>query len=404
MTARPRFTVIIPTRERADVLVFALRTVLAQDYDSLEVIVSDNASADGTRDAIAAISDPRVRYVNTGQRVSMAENWEFALGHATGDWIALMGDDDGLMPGSLNSVAEIARETGVRAIRSRVCKYSWPSMTKKPFGRMVVPLGDGYEVRETRLWQERVLNGVSGYASLPILYNGGFVGGDVIAAMRKARGKVYFSSSPDVYSAMAICSLVDRFTFVNEPLAISGASSHSTGASYFSGGTDRAGTPATLFQKEDRIPLHPDIPRESNGTLPKSIPALVYEAYLQSQFLRGEPGPSRHAEQLEVALALATKNAARVFTWGRTFAAQHALDFEAISARAAWTRRRLAVRGLPGRLRDLFQSFELGSPELPLRDVVEATAAAADLRRAIPPLAVRVTKAVDRGVRRRMAR
>lgn len=74
-----KITVIIPTRERGEVLAHALKTVLAQDYGDLHVLVSDNASTDGTRDIVHGSDDPRIRYVNTGKRLSMSRNWEFAL-------------------------------------------------------------------------------------------------------------------------------------------------------------------------------------------------------------------------------------------------------------------------------------------------------------------------------------
>jgi len=49
-TTAPRFTIIIPTRERAATLEFAMKTVTDQEFPSLEIIVSDNASTDNTRD------------------------------------------------------------------------------------------------------------------------------------------------------------------------------------------------------------------------------------------------------------------------------------------------------------------------------------------------------------------
>src|SRR2546421_723250 len=45
----PKITVIIPTRERCDVLGKTLATVVAQDYEAIEILVSDNFSADETR-------------------------------------------------------------------------------------------------------------------------------------------------------------------------------------------------------------------------------------------------------------------------------------------------------------------------------------------------------------------
>ncbi len=57
----PKLTVIIPTRERADTLFHTLRTVLEQEYENLEIIVSDNASIDNTRQVVSQFTDVRLR-------------------------------------------------------------------------------------------------------------------------------------------------------------------------------------------------------------------------------------------------------------------------------------------------------------------------------------------------------
>lgn len=62
-------SIIIPTCERARYLRHSLAAALAIDDDAIEIVVSDNASTDGTRDLVAGISDPRLKYVNTGGRV-----------------------------------------------------------------------------------------------------------------------------------------------------------------------------------------------------------------------------------------------------------------------------------------------------------------------------------------------
>lgn len=400
---QPRVSVVIPTRERAEVLVHALRTVTAQSYANLEIVVSDNASRDHTREVVAATQDQRVRYLNTGKRVSMTENWEFALSHVTGDWISIIGDDDGLMPDSIKKVVGIAAETGARAIRSRVCKYSWPSRTKKPYGRLTVPLGRGHEVRSTTQWLDRVMRGLCTYADLPILYTGGFVERSVVESLKRG-GRVYQSCIPDVYSAIAICSVLGSFAFVHEPLAISGASAHSTGASLFSKTSTPPGTPGTMFRAEESIPLHCDIPKDAQGNYPKAVQALVYESYLQSRFLRNEMVRDRHAEQLEIILARATKHAEDVMAWGRVFASVHGLDFDAIQARASWSRRRLAVVELPTRLVNAMSRYEAGSPTLPLPNVFEASLSAAAIRHAMPGPIARLRGAAERVIRRRRSR
>ena len=118
MRTSVKFTIIIPTRERADVLVHSLHTVVAQDYEDLTIIVSDNFSQDNTKQVVDSFHDPRIKYINTGRRVSMSHNWEFALSHVKDGWVSIIGDDDGLMPGALTTVADIIRKTGCQAITS----------------------------------------------------------------------------------------------------------------------------------------------------------------------------------------------------------------------------------------------------------------------------------------------
>jgi len=81
------FTIVIPTRERSDTLMHAIKTALSQDYENFRVLVSDNASQDQTKEKVEALKDPRIHYINTGQRVSMSENWEFALNHVSDGWL-----------------------------------------------------------------------------------------------------------------------------------------------------------------------------------------------------------------------------------------------------------------------------------------------------------------------------
>ena len=75
----PKVTVIIPTRERRETLEKSLLTVTSQNYDNLQIIVSDNFSHDRTEEFVRSVKDERLRYLNTGARISMSANWEFAL-------------------------------------------------------------------------------------------------------------------------------------------------------------------------------------------------------------------------------------------------------------------------------------------------------------------------------------
>lgn len=375
----PRITVVIPTRERADVLPAALKTVVAQDYDRLEIIVSDNASRDCTRDVVESFSDPRIRYVNTGRRLSMSHNWEFALSHVADGWLTIIGDDDGLLPRTIQVVSEIVSSNEIQALRSPTCSYVWPSLTRQPFGRMWIPRTARNAVRDSRAWLRRVLEGRARYTDLPMLYSGGYVHTSVLKRIQARQGSFYRSCIPDVYSGVAISSSIDRYLFVGKPLAINGASRHSTGTAQFTTDPNGAAQPAELFASEPNIPMHPDVPLMSDGSYPPSLQALTYESYLQSRDLRGADSLTTPGEQLRVILETAGTHGDSLDAWGRRFAMQHQLPFERIRTAAR-------LRGVVHRLRAFQERVmaaattrRLGSLTTPIPDVYEASVVAGPL-------------------------
>jgi hypothetical protein len=376
----PRITVVIPTRERHEVLEKALQTVVDQDYDNLEIIVSDNYSSDATADVVRGVRDERVRHLNTGRRLSMTHNWEFALSHVGEGWVTVMGDDDGLLPGSVAKLATVVTASSVEAVRSAVCSYSWPSLLGTENGHLAVPLRTGSQLRDAAHWLEKVLRGTAGYADLPMLYTGGYVHTAVLERIKRASGAVYRSRIPDVYSAVAVASSIDRYLYLHEPLGINGASQHSTGTSEFAKDKPRS-SPSKLFASEPNIPFHEDLPLCPDGSTPRSIQALVYESYLQSVALR----PRRHsgdmrAEQLALILAGPGGHEASIVEWGKCFAAQHGLDFASVQAKVAARRRATQAKRAWQRLSTYLNSDTLCDPRRPIKDVHQAALAAAAIR------------------------
>src|SRR4051812_34153210 len=111
--SNPRFTVIIPTKDRARYTHHTLRTCSLQEYDNLEVIVSDDGSTDDTRGVVEAEArkDSRIRYVSPGAGVGMLDNFEFALSQAKPGCVIALGGDDGLMPYGIAGMLDTLRDT-----------------------------------------------------------------------------------------------------------------------------------------------------------------------------------------------------------------------------------------------------------------------------------------------------
>jgi glycosyltransferase involved in cell wall biosynthesis len=102
----PRVSVVIPTRNRRPLLERTLASVLAQDEVEVSVVVVDEASTDGTADALAAIADPRIAIVRHSEAKGVAAARNAGLERVETDWVAFVDDDDLWAPRKLASQLE----------------------------------------------------------------------------------------------------------------------------------------------------------------------------------------------------------------------------------------------------------------------------------------------------------
>lgn len=112
MNSTPKVTVGIPTRNRREYVMEAIRSVLAQTYENLEVIVSDNQSSDDTWEHLSATGDPRVKAIHQHVDIGMVGNFNAVLEAASGDFFLLLSDDDLLKPSALEKLTAPFREAG----------------------------------------------------------------------------------------------------------------------------------------------------------------------------------------------------------------------------------------------------------------------------------------------------
>src|SRR4051794_10427964 len=99
-----KFSILLPTRNRTEYLSHAVYTILNQDYDNWEAIVSDNHSEQDIAAYVASLGEPRIKYFRTNGFVSVTENWNTALEKSSGDYVIMLGDDDGLLSGYLRKI------------------------------------------------------------------------------------------------------------------------------------------------------------------------------------------------------------------------------------------------------------------------------------------------------------
>jgi hypothetical protein len=109
---RPDVSVVIPTCGRLDLLACSVAAALGQHDVSVEVVVVDDASADGTAGWLAACGDPRVRVVRHEDRRGIGVARNSGVGAARGRWVAFLDDDDVWAPDKLASQLAAATASG----------------------------------------------------------------------------------------------------------------------------------------------------------------------------------------------------------------------------------------------------------------------------------------------------
>ena len=113
-----KHTILIPTHQRGALLRETLRGLLLQEHDDYQIVVSNNLSLDTTRNVLAEFAEnPRILVVHTEQKMSMPTHWEFAMDYVEGEYVTILGDDDGVRPDFLSILDLVIAETDANIIK-----------------------------------------------------------------------------------------------------------------------------------------------------------------------------------------------------------------------------------------------------------------------------------------------
>ena len=136
----PRVSVCIPVYNRALLVCETLRSVLAQDYPRVEILVQDNASDDGTANVLAELArkHPQIAVQRNPALIGMIPNFNRVVARAQGDLVLMLSSDDLLEPGFLRICAEALRDPEIDVVTTG---YYWleggrktPRIPKVPGG------------------------------------------------------------------------------------------------------------------------------------------------------------------------------------------------------------------------------------------------------------------------------
>jgi glycosyltransferase involved in cell wall biosynthesis len=236
-----KFSVLLPTRNRANLVANAIETVRRQDFGDWEIVVSDNASEDDTEAVVKRFGDPRIKYHRTASYVPVTENWNRALELSSGDYVVMLGDDDGLLRGCLSTLARLADAQGTPDVLSlNALLYAYPGVLPPFPDGFLQPYG--YAEFLEGATEPFVLDAARRKAllaqSMSFHVRFGFnmqfwVVHRRLVQRLAPRGPFFQSPYPDYYAANALLHAAERIVVVPEPLVVIGISPKSFGFFYF---------------------------------------------------------------------------------------------------------------------------------------------------------------------------
>lgn len=134
MDRNDKVSAVIPTRNRPDLVVRAVKSALAQTYQDVEVLVVTDGPDPATATALASICNERLRVHSLpfAQGAQAARNTGIQLAH--GDWIALLDDDDEWLPEKIELQLARAKSSTARypivssrfLVRTSQYELIWP--------------------------------------------------------------------------------------------------------------------------------------------------------------------------------------------------------------------------------------------------------------------------------------
>lgn len=225
-----KYSIIIPTHNAIQYLPTCINTIINQDYEDYELIISDDNSTDGTSEYLSNIVHRNVKIIRPKERLTMVEHFEWALKFATGEWVMFLGSDDGLQSYFFelaDVLTEKANKKNIRTIMSQRAYYFWPE-SELLYGENLLSFTAMKQVKILKTKYEifSTLMGFQNYFELPEMYGTSiFNKGIIEEALKLQNGRLFTTIPPDANLGAIACCLEKKYLKSFIPLGWVGTSS-----------------------------------------------------------------------------------------------------------------------------------------------------------------------------------
>ncbi len=204
----PLLSIIIPSRNRPEILQGAIENILQLDHEDIEVLVLENSDS-ANRIGEHRYNDVRLVVHTSQELLSMPDNWERGIKPARGEFITYISDKDRFLPGAISSALSILKNPDSDV-------YNYRKAAFFPEKRIVTGMKTTSAVQNVssdgplRTWfhySKHLHNG-------PMIYNS-FVKTALVRRIQSLHNRFFFGNSPDVGSGVSIACHTTRYNILD---------------------------------------------------------------------------------------------------------------------------------------------------------------------------------------------
>jgi hypothetical protein len=255
-----KFSIVIPTVDRHYLLEHTLRSYLMMDRSDFEVIVSDNFSSSATKAVVDAHRhDGRLKYYRTDRRMPMPEHWDFAWSKASGRYVLINCDDDGLSASGLVQIDRAIETLNPQILSWPIALYYHPDYDDEDGANSLV-FPSGHSNFNLLLDSLRIAQRYDSFNFQYFPEGTHFcIAKDLGDRIVRETGHLFWPLAPDFTAPLLGLATGARYCYIDAILGFGGRSKSSNAASYSKTcrGSGRIQQFHSEFQGRDPYPHHP---------------------------------------------------------------------------------------------------------------------------------------------------
>ena len=223
-------SIVIPTKNRQQYCLAAVKQIISLNLDKTQVVIQDNSDDRSLEKNLKQVIEyGKVKYHYREGVISFVDNFSEAVSLCDGEYICMIGDDDGILP-NITQVVNTAKERNLDCVIAGLNSvYVWPSNNPIVKGGENGYLCLSYIKKEEKSvnpqkgLKQLIKNAGQDYQNLdlPRVYHG-IAKRERLEEIRNIAGNYFKGLTPDIFIAVALASVCKNVIRINYPITISG--------------------------------------------------------------------------------------------------------------------------------------------------------------------------------------